>query len=119
MIVASSDLRQWAIKGAEQRLVEIAEEAKAIYAQFPELREEGRGPKAQSALRTRTRTAAGSPEDGQPAKGGRRRRRTMSREARKRISEAQKARWAKQKAGQPAERTSAPSAPKETSRKKK
>ena len=38
-----SDLRAWAVKGAEQRLVEIAEEAKAVFASFPELRAQGRG----------------------------------------------------------------------------
>ena len=38
-----SDLREWAVKGAEQRLVELAEEARAIFAAFPELREKGRG----------------------------------------------------------------------------
>ncbi len=39
--VADQDMRGWALKGAEQRLVEMAQEAKAIYAAFPELREGG------------------------------------------------------------------------------
>ena len=38
-----SALREWAVKGAEQRLVELAEEARAIFAAFPELRGPGRG----------------------------------------------------------------------------
>ena len=37
----SAQLRQWAVRGAEQRLQEIAAEAAAIYQAFPELR--GRG----------------------------------------------------------------------------
>ena len=41
--MAKSDLREWAVKGAEQRLVELAEEARAIFAAFPELRGHGRG----------------------------------------------------------------------------
>jgi hypothetical protein len=41
--MAKSDLREWAVKGAEQRLVELAEEARAIFAAFPELRGQGRG----------------------------------------------------------------------------
>ena len=41
--MANSDLREWAVKGAEQRLVELAEEARAIFAAFPELRGQGRG----------------------------------------------------------------------------
>ena len=41
--MAMSDLREWAVKGAEQRLVELAEEARAIFAAFPELRGRGRG----------------------------------------------------------------------------
>jgi hypothetical protein len=75
--------------GAERRLVEIAEEAAAIHRQFPE-------------LRGRNEVLSGGHV---PSPFGRkrvapvRRRRTMSAEARKRISEAQKARWAKQKRG--------------------
>lgn len=93
--MAKSDLRVWAAKGAEQRLLEIAEEARAIFATFPELRAQGRG-----------FTAGGSAE---PTNGrdqatqnrpSRRKKRTMSAEARKRIGDAQRARWAKQKAAQ-------------------
>jgi hypothetical protein len=36
--MAKSALREWAVKGAEQRLVELAEEARAIFTAFPELR---------------------------------------------------------------------------------
>jgi hypothetical protein len=50
--MAKFDLRVWAVKGAEQRLVELAEEARAIFAAFPELRAEGRGFDAKLALPT-------------------------------------------------------------------
>ncbi len=90
-------MRTWALKGAEQRLLEISEEAAAIYASFPELRDTGginrqtrRGP-------GRPRTAAGDSNDAGSPRG--RRKRTMSADARRRISEAQKARWARQKGG--------------------
>jgi len=41
--MAKTDLRGWAVKGAEQRLVELAEEARANFAAFPELRGPGCG----------------------------------------------------------------------------
>jgi len=101
-----SDLRRWAIIGAEQRLLQISAEAEAIFRSFPELR--GRGTERDS------RAAKGIPSgggdqvslsfragahSGPKRRGpGRPRKRTMSAEARRRISEAQKARWAKQKA---------------------
>ena len=85
--MGTSDLRTWALKGAEQRLVELAGEAKAIFAAFPELRARGRG----------FDVAASGPREGkEPTQGAapRRRRRKMSAEARKRIGDAQRARWA-------------------------
>jgi hypothetical protein len=84
-----SNLRRYAVVGAEQRLLELAEEAAAIFAIFPELRAPGRGFMA-GGPGGRGRQAAGTAAP--------RRRRKMSAEARKRISDAQKARWARQKA---------------------
>src|SRR3954468_21156674 len=81
-----SDLRQWAAMGARQRLVEIANEQRAIFEAFPELRGGGRS----------ARPAFGDAGELQPTKRKRHRFR-MSAEARKRISDAQKARWAKQR----------------------
>lgn len=80
-------LRQWALRGAEQRLLDIAKEAAAIHRAFPELRDKGKGIPAVGwdGAGTAARTK------------GRRGRRTMSADARRRISEAQKARWAKQR----------------------
>ena len=91
----TTDLHKWATLGAGQRLRELREEITSIYRAFPGLRgtqgrraaKGSRGPRATGA------TAAGSGE-ALP----KRRRRKMSAEARKRISDAQKARWAKQRA---------------------
>ena len=88
------NIRQWALIGAEQRLLQLAEEAAAIHRAFPELRARGAGGGRLAGPASR--------RDATDAPGGRRRRRrkrTMSPEARKRISDAQKARWARQKAG--------------------
>ena len=80
----TQSMRAWARVGAEQHLNQLKAEIAAIYATFPELR---RGAPA-------SRTTADNTTDKAPRK---RRRRKLSAEARKRISEAQKARWAKQK----------------------
>ena len=88
-----NNLRRYAVVGAEQRLLELAEEAAGIFAMFPELRAPGRGFMA-GGLGGKTRQAAGAAGVVAP----RRRRRKMSAEARKRISDAQKARWARQRA---------------------
>jgi hypothetical protein len=87
----SEGLREYAVVGAEHRLLEIAEEAARIFAVFPELRDPGRG-----------FMALGGSDSGRGRKGagtGGRKKRTMSAAARKRISQAQKARWARQRAG--------------------
>ena len=77
------DLRKYARAGAEVRLREIDEEREQIFRVFPEL---------DSGSQTRDR--------GRPASTAEppRKRRTMSAEARKRISDAQKRRWAAQRA---------------------
>jgi hypothetical protein len=84
-----SDIRRWALMGAEQRLLQLAQEAAAIHAAFPELRQASKGGQARGGGRGTVPATTVKP----------RRRRRMSAEARKRISEAQKARWAKQRAG--------------------
>lgn len=95
------NLRRYAVVGAEQRLLELAEEAAGIFAMFPELRAPGRGFMARAG----GRRAGGGPESSTPPKRQRRRRRLLSAEARKRISDAQKARWAKQRGETTAEPT--------------
>lgn len=88
-------MRTWALKGAEQRLLEISEEAAAIYASFPELRDTGGINRQTRRGAGRPRTAAADSNEAGSHRG--RRKRTMSADARRRISEAQKARWARQK----------------------
>ena len=92
--MAASDLRSWAVKGAEQRLGEIAEEAKVIFQTFPELRHRGRGfdlPKASAR-------ADGS-GDMPAAVMPRRHRRKMSAAARKAVSARMKEYWAARRGG--------------------
>jgi hypothetical protein len=87
--MASSDLREWAVKGAEQRLVEIASEARAIFQTFPELRKQGRG----FDLGTPGRKGAGAAADATP----KRRRSGMSAAARKAVSARMKKYWAERR----------------------
>ena len=80
--------------GAVGRLAELERERQVIFAMFPDLRQ------AVSAVARRRRgpvAGATAPSADVPAAKPRRRRR-MSAEARKRISDAQKKRWAAQKA---------------------
>ena len=97
-----SNLRAYAVIGAEQRLLQIAEEARAIFKAFPELRAPNRGFGARGGespfpWQKQVAEGGGLVGNGRRRKG-KTRRRKMSAAARKRISEAQKARWAKQKA---------------------
>jgi hypothetical protein len=137
--LTDSDLRRYAVRGAEARLLELDKETASIYQSFPELRKP-RGARrlpvaavvtARAGQRTRRtmsaaqkqevsqrmkrywaqrRSAAAQGETGgsrdgtataRKSKAGRTagagRRRKMSAAARKRISDAQKARWAKRK----------------------
>jgi hypothetical protein len=77
----SAQLRQWAVRGAEQRLQEIAAEAAAIHQAFPELRV--RGQRAAPAA-----TAATA------AKGRPRRRSRMTAAQRKAVSDRMTKYWA-------------------------
>jgi hypothetical protein len=88
--MAPTDLRGWAVKGAEQRLLEIAEEARAIFQAFPELREQGRGFDLQPA---------GAPGTTPSARRGRTRRarRSMSAAARKAVGARMKKYWAERR----------------------
>lgn len=89
------ELHKWAMLGATLRLDQLGEEISAIYRAFPGLRHRGRsgrlGRIANAGAAESTAATADAPVR-------RRRRRTMSADARKRISDAQKARWAKQRA---------------------
>lgn len=97
---STRELRAWAVKGAEQRLVELAAEAAAIHRAFPELREQGGGGGSRGTGRS-SNGAAPEAEAAAPSP----RRRTISAEGRRRIAEAQRKRWAEhrqQAAAQPA-----------------
>ena len=88
--MASVDLRGWAVKGAEQRLAEIADEARAIFQTFPELRKQGRGLDLGTTGR---KSADASGEDAAP----KRRRSRMSPAARKAVSARMKKYWAERR----------------------
>ena len=77
----SAQLRQWAVRGAEQRLQEIAAEAAAIQRAFPELRDRGQRRAATATVVT-------------AAKGRRRGRANMSAAQRKAVSERMRKYWA-------------------------
>jgi len=117
--VDRQQLHQWAVTGAEQRLLEIATEAEAIHRAFPELRQQTAAGAAGSARTGRARKRAGMSAANRKAvsermkkywaarrgeaapgasKSASRGRRKMSAAARKRISDAQKKRWDRRKA---------------------
>ena len=107
MAKQTSELRRYAVIGAEQRLLQISAEVQAIYRTFPELRRKSPGVRAAAGGGHLQNPVSGEGEhvpfgDGVRPTGrrgpGRPRKRTMSADARRRISEAQKARWARQKA---------------------
>ena len=99
----SSDMRRYALVGAEARLTEMAREVDAIRRAFPELRET-RGPGRRASVAERE---SGGQSDA-PARG---RRRTMTAAERKAVGERMKKYWAARRSGsQPA----SPSAASET-----
>jgi hypothetical protein len=88
-----TDILKWARLGAASRLLELDEERNAILKAFPGL--------TSGSVRTRrgiTARAVGAGSGSASAPVARKRRK-MSAAARKRISDAQKKRWAAQKAG--------------------
>lgn len=90
--MATSDLRSWAVKGAEQRLVEIQEETQAILRTFPELRRRAGGFKL-----PKTSRSAGEAAEVTDNGTHRRRRRKMSPAARKAVSARMKKYWAERR----------------------
>ena len=81
--------------GAEARLLQISEEAAAIYRAFPELRRGGGTGAGRGRGRGRGRAQAAAAEAGGGETAQPRKKRRLSAAARKRISDAQKRRWAK------------------------
>jgi hypothetical protein len=92
-LVKSAELIGWAIGGIEREIVQTRERLAALTAQAASLR-----------TRVGLRRSAGAVDAGEaaseaPTNGRKRRRRRMSPEARKRISEMMKKRWAERKKG--------------------
>ncbi len=88
----SSDIRRYALAGAQARLTEMAQEVEAIRRAFPELRET-RGQR-------RRANAAEQESDGESVTLARtRRRRTMSAAQRKAVGERMKRYWAARRGG--------------------
>jgi hypothetical protein len=83
------NVKRWAQMGAEARLAEIRQETITLLAAFPDLRQDGQAVAGRGRSAERRGRAPSAP--------GRKKRRRMSAEARRKISAAQKARWAKQK----------------------
>jgi hypothetical protein len=94
VLIRSAELIGWALGGIEREIVETRNRLAALTAQAAQLRNRA-GVKLRGAGAA---TAADVSEVGAAAPGGRkRRRRKMSPEARKRISEMMKKRWAERK----------------------
>ena len=94
--MTQAELLRLARLGAAARLQELQREAEAIYTTFPHLRS-GRPVRAQNPHTADVQTAV-SGVRGAVQGAVKRRRPKMSREARKRIAEAQRRRWAEWKA---------------------
>src|SRR5262245_35420954 len=85
-LLALFDLKEYARRGAQARLVELNQEIEAIYGAFPDLRDRRRGPRA--ALQTN----ASSPREGV------RKRRTLTAAQRKAVGERMRKYWAARRA---------------------
>ncbi len=89
MAKRASDLRVWALIGAEKRLVEIADEAAMIHRAFPELRNRREVPG-----RTRRRRPNRTEDANKAAAKHVRRRRRLSAAGRAKLRASLKKRWA-------------------------
>ena len=94
VLVKSAELIGWAIGGIEREISQTRERLAALTAQATKLRKRA-GLKGAST----TGAAGGSEASGTAGTGRKRRRRKMSAEARKRISEMMKKRWAERRKG--------------------
>lgn len=94
VLFKSAEMIGWAIGGLEREIVQTRERLSALIAQAAKLR-------ARAGIKGLAKGAGGAvAPGGQPAKPGRkRRRRKMSAEGRKRISEMMKKRWAEKRKG--------------------
>jgi hypothetical protein len=91
VLLKSAELIGWALGGLEREIVLTRERLSALTAQAAKLRARA-GAKGAAAVATAAGAISGAP-------GRKRRRRKMSPEARKRISEMMKKRWAERRKG--------------------
>ena len=98
VLIRSAELIGWALGGIEREIVETKNRLAALTAQAAQLRHRA-GTAAKRGYDTATSAAAAEPaaDIEAPVTGRKRRRRKMSPEARKRISEMMKKRWAERK----------------------
>jgi hypothetical protein len=92
VLMKSAELIGWAIGGIEREIMQTRERLTALTAQAARLRK-------RAGIRGSAAAGTGSTAEGGPGGGRKRRRRTMSPEARKRISEMMKKRWAERRKG--------------------
>ena len=97
VLIKSAELIGWALGGLEREIVETRHRLAALKAQADQLRARlGRkGPRVAAAISVSSGLPEG--ESPEPAEPKRRKRRKMSPEARKRISEMMKKRWAERR----------------------
>ena len=117
MAKQSFDIHAYARAGAQARLAQLGEEVEQIGRLFPELRSH-----IDATLSGRVAGAPGAASSRRPGATKLRRPRTMSAAGRKRISDAQKARWAARRAATASQASAAPAAATErtpTARKKR
>jgi hypothetical protein len=96
VLLKTAELIGWAIGGIEREIAQTRERLASLTAQAAKLRQRA-GLRASAAASSLAGAVAPS---GQPAAAGRkRRRRKMSPEARKKISEMMKKRWAERRKG--------------------
>ena len=94
VLIRSAELIGWALGGIEREIVETRNKLSALTAQAAQLR----GRVSAKAPRGAEVSSTAAAVEGEPAPAGRkRRRRKMSPEGRKRISEMMKKRWAERK----------------------
>ena len=105
-----TDLRRYAVLGAEARLLQIAEEAAAIYKVFPELRDSQNG-----NAKSHGESRQSDPSDGRPQ----RKRRSMDADQRNAVSERMKRYWAERRAAAEQKEAAAKSKSSKTRRSRK
>ena len=96
VLIKSAELIGWALGGLEREIVETKNRLAALTAQAAQLRGRVAGRGAAPAA-TAASGAAGAAETAEAEGGRKKRRRKMSPEARKRISEMMKKRWAERR----------------------